>query len=602
MTNRTDIRPYKVCEPLSTVNRIRGLLEKCGLFTAEMYCYGLPADVACCRVFTGDEDMLSFGVGTNGKGMTMRYALASAYGEFMERLQNGVLFPNRQLKFAPELFRFGPDEEKKTVTGIYADCGDIIDEVFHFLPSGNALDILKQAVGEDTLLCAPFADIFKGRIRMMPVELFYHFTGTNGMSSGNTPAEAITHGICEIMERYAMRMIYMSRLTPPVIPEVLFDGTEVISRLRSLKKEGYSFEIRDCSLGCGLPVIGLLLRNPEGAFTFHLGSDLRAEIALERCLTEIFQGNETDISERFTSVTLEKPQTRSEKAEYCRQFCDATVRGTAPWPSSLLGPEPSYPFRQLTEGGENDKQDLRILIRLLKSTGHQLYIRDVGYLGFPSFYIYIPRMSELDLIYDDGKDLTATLRLARLQNVFISPRSSTEQQRIDLVHSALQLLHESISAPLLPAGLFLLNKLRLTRIMDDRLATALFAGSCGLYKEAGLLMDEYLINSDSTEMRKLFLALSCLWKEKAKKTPDADIRHLIKCLFGEKTANICTQSGSGKAVFDLFNWPECFGCSDCIQKKNCRFEQLVRVLTPIQQIFSQNIPDQSGILSFITRL
>lgn len=31
-------------------------------------------------------------IGTNGKGGSYQYALASGYAEFMERLQNGILF------------------------------------------------------------------------------------------------------------------------------------------------------------------------------------------------------------------------------------------------------------------------------------------------------------------------------------------------------------------------------------------------------------------------------------------------------------------------------------------------------------------------------
>lgn len=600
MMNRNSARPYKVSEPLSTVNRIRALLGACDLFTAEICYYGLPADVACCRVFTGDEDMLAFGVGTNGKGMTMRYALASAYGEFMERLQNGVLFPNRQLKFAPGLFRFGPDEVSRTVPEIRDACDDVLREIFRFLPPGSAPDVLEQAVGDGTLLCAPFADVFHGCVRVLPVELFYNLTGSNGMSSGNTPAEAIAHGICEIMERYAMREIYMRRLTPPCVPEALFEGTEILSRLRALQRTGYSYEIRDCSLGRGLPVIGLLLRDPAGRFTFHLGADLRAEIALERCLTEIFQGNEQDISERFTSLTLEAPQTRAEKAEYCRKFCDVTVRGTAPWPSSLLGPAPSYPFRRLAQSGESDEEDMRLLFDLIKDSGYQLYIRDVGYLGFPSYYVYIPRMSEIDLIYDDGKDLIATLRLAGLQKVFLSPRSSRAQERAALVRAADHVLHESISAPLLPAGLFLLNTSRRLRDMDSRLVTALFAGSCGLYGEADRCIREYLQSSDSPEKRKLLNALSFLWSERVKKTPDDDIRRLLQCLFGEKTADTCLRYGSGTALFDLFDWPECFDCDRCAVKSTCRYADLIRVLSPLREAFSRHVPDQTDVLSPVT--
>ena len=289
-------RPYKCADPLSTINRVRQALERCGLFTIEKGFYHPSANVACSRVMLGDEELLSFGVGTNGKGMNMRYALASAYGEFLERLQNGMLFPNRQLQFSPNgLFRFGPDEILCTPEETVAECGDIVREIFNLSTDADALNLLKQAFGDKRVLCAPFADITGGCVRNVPIKLFYNTSGTNGMCAGNTPLEAIVHGISEIAERFAMREIYMERITPPIVPPECFEGTVIHDRLEAMRPLGYRYEIRDCSLGIGLPVIGLLLFNEKGEHTFHLGADPRAHVALERCLTEIFQGSEEDI-------------------------------------------------------------------------------------------------------------------------------------------------------------------------------------------------------------------------------------------------------------------------------------------------------------------
>lgn len=600
--NTENKRPYKTKQPLSTINQIRNALEKCGLFTIERCFYGLPADVSCARVMTGDEELLSFGVGTNGKGMNMRYALASAYAEFMERLQNGVLFPNRQLKFTTELFRFGPDEENVSASLIYEECKDILDEAFGFLSNKKPQDVIKQAYEQNSVISAPFYDVIQDKVRRLPVELIYNFTGTNGMCSGNTPAEAMAHGICEIMERYSMREIYMKCITPPTVPVELFEGTQVLSRLKMLEEEGYSFEIRDCSLNRKLPVLGLLLRNEQDEFTFHLGADLRPEIALERCLTEIFQGSKEDISERFTKETLEFPTTREEMSLYCRQFCDATIRGTSPWPSSIINENPTYRFSELSISGANDEEDLRILTDLLKESGYSLYIRDVSYLGFPSYYVYIPQMSELDLIYDDGDDFIATIQLANLQKTIISPRNASKEDCKKLKETIDYILYEGISIPLLPNGLFLLNSSRRLCNLDNQLIDALFAAACELYEEANKHMVEYLNNNAEVYNRKLCNALCVFWKEKARNSSEDIIKQLMKCLFDEKTIGICMEYGDNEKIFDLFNWPECFECADCAQKTTCNYKELVKVMKSIQHTFKQNVPSQTDLIKIFEKL
>lgn len=599
--NMKNERPYKTAEPLCTINRIRNALEKCGLFTTERCFYGLPANVSCTRVMVGDEDLLSFGAGTNGKGMTMRYALASAYAEFMERLQNGVLFPNRQLKFSSELFRFGPDEVSRSVSQVLEECEDILNETFGFLSQSDVCTVLKRAYEENTTICAPFYDAFKNKVRCLPVEMIYNFTGTNGMCSGNTPAEAIAHGICEIMERYAMREIYMKRINPPKVPDKYFEGTQVLSRLKMLEASGYTFEIRDCSLNKKLPVLGLLLKNDEGEFTFHLGADLRPEIALERCLTEIFQGSRDDIEERFTKTTLEFPSNREEMALYCRQFCDATIRGTSPWPSAIFENNPTYPFTGISKCGKNDEEDLRILVNLLKESGYGLFIRDVSYLGFPSYYVYIPKMSELDLIYDDGNDFIATIQLANLQKAFISPQVTSKNVRKKITETIEYLLYEGISTPLLPNSLFLLNTSRQLYNFDNRLISALFAAGCDMLEVAGKNMTEYLNLCKASYNRKLCNALSVFWKEKEKKTSDNDIKQLMGHLFDSKTVDVCIEYGDSEKIFDLFDWPECFRCEDCMQNSTCRYTKLIEVMKSVQQSFKQNIPLQENLMNLFVK-
>lgn len=77
---------FKDEHPMRTVERVRNILSAYGIETEEVwletgvpYCYGIRIQVAGT----------TFSV--NGKGLTKAFALASGYGELMERLQLGYI-------------------------------------------------------------------------------------------------------------------------------------------------------------------------------------------------------------------------------------------------------------------------------------------------------------------------------------------------------------------------------------------------------------------------------------------------------------------------------------------------------------------------------
>ena len=64
----------------------------------------------------------------------------------------------------------------------------------------------------------------------------------------------------------------------------------VSEQLRELKNMGFEYKIKDCSLGGKFPVVGLMLLKENTKYLFTVGSDLNFNIALQRCITEAFQG------------------------------------------------------------------------------------------------------------------------------------------------------------------------------------------------------------------------------------------------------------------------------------------------------------------------
>ncbi|MGE5632176.1 MAG: hypothetical protein ACM3TR_13920, partial [Caulobacteraceae bacterium] len=77
---------YKECVPSETVGRIKGILNEMNIELEEHW-----DDTEVDGFYTLRANIPGTGLGTNGKGATREYAQASAYAEFMERLQNDYL-------------------------------------------------------------------------------------------------------------------------------------------------------------------------------------------------------------------------------------------------------------------------------------------------------------------------------------------------------------------------------------------------------------------------------------------------------------------------------------------------------------------------------
>ena len=85
------MREYKAVSPEQTISKISGILENIGIRVKEIV-YGKPSICNSVRLVISDSKFEDLDIGTNGKGMSENYALASAYGEMMERIENKMLF------------------------------------------------------------------------------------------------------------------------------------------------------------------------------------------------------------------------------------------------------------------------------------------------------------------------------------------------------------------------------------------------------------------------------------------------------------------------------------------------------------------------------
>jgi ribosomal protein S12 methylthiotransferase accessory factor len=410
-------KKYKARNPIETINFIRNTLHtQLGILMKEEHFKDDNSLFYSCRISICNEGLEDFNLGCNGKGMSIEYALASAYGEFMERIQNNLIFMHQDFAksnflelikskhsyFYEKLkkdnlilsFNYAPDEKQANSDE------ESIEKIKSYTYSEKDDSLYSEVFKGKPMTLLPFYSLKNKAIEYLPIELIIHNCTSNGMCAGNTAKECLIQGVNEILERYVIKLIYKENLTPPTIPIDIFKGNKIYDNIKELEETlGLTIEVKDCSCGLNIPAIGVLIYDEtKTKHQFHIGVDPSPITALERSLTETFQGR-TDIL--FHNIDIPY-QTRllSDISLKEKELFKTYVDSEGIFPISLLSKDFSYEFFGFNDNiGDSDENDLTYLLRLISELGYDTYIRDVSYLGFPSYHVYVPGMSEIKNVF-----------------------------------------------------------------------------------------------------------------------------------------------------------------------------------------------------------
>lgn len=383
---------YKDAAPADTIRRARQILSDLGIEVKEEV-FSRPGVACSCRITIANPRLAPLNIGTNGKGLTEEYALASGYAEMLERLQNKMLL-NEGTRYAGRLegveplpYRYFPDEEPLIVSE--AEFHAVARDLFPKSVAGINPETVRTPLSI-IFYAAPYANVTRGVMYRLPVA-YARLAGSTGMCAGNTPAEAILQGLCEIYERHQLLRLFAVPIAPPRFSREDFASTESLSRIEALEAQGYACEILDMTEKGTYPVVGVIITDPQGRKMLRLGSDLDADIALQRCLTETFQGDSAVADSLFRDYEKEE-----RKFNPAYQFYLCLHNGSGYYPDVVMKGEPTepstpWPFKRSGDSAA----DLRAEIDRLKRYGLDVLVRDNSFLGFCAYHVVVPGLSEL---------------------------------------------------------------------------------------------------------------------------------------------------------------------------------------------------------------
>ncbi len=354
---------------------------------------------------------------TNGKGASKESALASALGEYIERLSNNHFYAGSFWgeDIANAAFVHYPNERWFKPGRKDALPKEILDEycLQIYNPDGElrASHLIDTNSGNiNRGICSlPFVRQSDGEIVYFPSNLIENLFVSNGMSAGNTLAEAQVQCLSEIFERAIKREIIESEIALPDVPQaVLAKYPSILAGIQALEEQGFPVLVKDASLGGKFPVMCVTLMNPRTGGVFaSFGAHPRFEVALERSLTELLQGRSfeglNDLPEpTFVSEAVTEPN------NFVEHFIDSS--GIVSW--RFFSAKAHFEFVEWDFSGQGtDKsknknaEEAATLFGILADMGKETYIAVFDELGATACRILVPGYSEIypieDLIWDN---------------------------------------------------------------------------------------------------------------------------------------------------------------------------------------------------------
>ncbi len=605
----TSYNKHKDRDPLKTIQYIRKELYKLGFFLTEEWLHDTRMAYS---VRIKDEKT---GTGTNGKGTTPAFALASAYAEFIERLSNIHLYsrsfftyetlkyggfyldPLEQWVSADELLSKSDDFTKQIIKETHSRSQkqtkfkDLLKSMLDnseeiSIENNNEYSLLQQKRAlkqwewtnpsygpEGMFITVPYYSVKRQTIVQLPEFIVRYSHGSNGMCAGNTREEALVQGFSEILERHATRLVLEGRCIPPEIP------TNEINRypeLKSIKEEiedkkEFILMHKDCSLGKNIPVVmSILIDQEEQRYCTNFGSHPDFPVAVERSLTELLQGF-SPFSKRsrdncMLPLQRKDPQTLHPWYNTLNQF--TMMKGFLPL--NFFSTSPNYEFKQWEDRSRDSNMDyLTFLTSLLFTLGPDIFVRDVSVTEIPSYKIVVPGISHVPV---DNTIVKNLMYEAQARNILETYDKNDSLQMNNLLKAVIHNLSLSVSNSYIMG------------VNDSLLAIALLI-KMKRFSQAALFAHELEMTEEVSENSKYYSCLKTYLISIANGiTLDAS-SHLVNLFYNKKLADKVREE------WFLHN-PILMLINRAVQPDNGVVDKINAVHKKVKELQKNNIKDQ----------
>jgi ribosomal protein S12 methylthiotransferase accessory factor len=361
----------KIVSPEETVKRFKDRIKSVDLHILEETVridngrLDIPVYFSVCG-----HDALNI-IGTQkqmGKGGTPTQSEASAVMELAERFSFFSFWKN-PANFRLDTYRNVKREAlsfEAIAKSVHDESGELdrAREIFEDLP-------LKWTVG---------CNMTENREMLIPFDWFFAINEFNGPCAGNCVEEAMSQGICELMERHVSSIISREERSVPAIDLGTVTDVLTCELIEKYKKAGIKIFASDFSLNTGIPSVGVLAYDPttfpdKSEIVWTAGTTPDPQKSLSRALTEVAQlAGDFNSGSNYVASGLPK----------FRDLKDAAF---------IMNPGQAVSISSLPNlADDNIRVEVESGIRAIKSMDMDVLSVDVMHpqLQIPAFYTIIP--------------------------------------------------------------------------------------------------------------------------------------------------------------------------------------------------------------------
>jgi ribosomal protein S12 methylthiotransferase accessory factor len=361
----------KVLPPGETVRRFRRKLENLDLDILKETRridngrLGIPVYFSVCgrdaAALTGTRKQM-------GKGATPEQAEASAVMELAER------FSFFSFRSNPENFMVATREQLRDRAMPF----DLIAASVH--DTSEDIDVARRIFDQLPLHWTRGYSLTREAEMLIPFSWFFTINEFNGPSAGNCVEEALSQGICEIVERHVSALVSRGRLTVPLIDPDSATDPMVCEMIAKYRRAGIVLYISDFSLDMGIPTVGAAAYDPStfprhSEIVWTAGTTPDPQKALSRTLTEVAQlAGDFNTSANYVASGLPKPKSIAELDFITKAPRKVNIGSLADL------------------SNDNIRMEVEALVQALARRDMEVFVIDTTHsdLGVPAFYTIIP--------------------------------------------------------------------------------------------------------------------------------------------------------------------------------------------------------------------
>ncbi|MGE5632083.1 MAG: YcaO-like family protein, partial [Caulobacteraceae bacterium] len=422
----------------------------------------------------------------------------------------------------------------------------------------------------DKFVTVRYYSVKNKRYEYLPQAICMKLYRSNGMCAGNTPEEALVQGLSELFERYVTMKIVREGVRLPIIPDWYLSKYERLYKvIKGIEENGrYKVLVKDGSLGKGYPVVVLVIIDRERqSYGVRLGAHPEFEIALERTLSEAFQGKTIEVFTSLSSLRFD-----SAGIQLADNILNIAKIGLGQYPVELFSEAGDYEFALFADvTGKSNSDLLKDMVGMIISQGYDVLIKDASYLGFPSYHVISPGFSEINEV-SLLKVLEAKYSLM-MKKTFRNLYEASDDELREVVRY-IKYKQNSLNENTLSTMIGVDFKKKYHGEGNEHY---FLAGVCSYklenYKEAAVVFKSVANNMSNPDHRIYYRCISDYAAAMAENKPLQEIEELLQLFYpADVVQEVCEKMEKPGEVIEKF-YPKikCFSCSDCGAADNCSY-------------------------------